>query len=336
MSLCEIRVPTYRRPKLLKRALNSILTQTYSDWRCIVLDDCRNASAQPVVDKMHDSRIIYSQNQRRLGAIGNIDGAFARGPLYGGAYAFVLEDDNYLMPTHIEQSVELLNQSDAKISLCNQYCETAETIDEPGRLTDHKTLNWMYEPGLHDPEDLLPALLFSHGFSNGAAFWRTDCLSNLQIGGWTTRPSIQESLRLLRLRDPVYVSLDATSVWRARDPQNSFAQRRLSVDSIRRFALDGLDKVLVEIEMINYQSHVVKRLGPAKLQTFITGNSIPDFANFRDDRIRSIERAMLINGYDGKIAVTRSFDRLRWRALGYILRHLILPHWMPQHSGNFA
>src|SRR5579862_1131830 len=35
----EIRVPTFRRPELLRRALASVIGQTYPDWRCIVLDD---------------------------------------------------------------------------------------------------------------------------------------------------------------------------------------------------------------------------------------------------------------------------------------------------------
>ena len=44
--LCEVRVPTFRRPTLLKRALLSLIDQTYSNWRCIVFDDCQEKSAK--------------------------------------------------------------------------------------------------------------------------------------------------------------------------------------------------------------------------------------------------------------------------------------------------
>jgi glycosyltransferase involved in cell wall biosynthesis len=323
MHLCEIRVPTYRRPKLLRRALASILEQTCEDWRCIVLDDCTEASARPVVEEILDQRISYAQNSQRLGALGNIDRAFAHGSVLGGRYAFVLEDDNYLMPVHIAKSVDILKESGAKVAFCNQYCETAEVIDQPGQLTNTGTLDWMYEQGNREPDELLPALLFSHGFSNGAAFWRTDCLSDFQIGAATAHPGIQESLRLLRLRDPVYVSLEATSVWRAREPQQSFAERTLSLDSLRRFALGGIDRLTVAIETINYQSEVLKRLGPARINKFIIENTIADFARFKDERVNSIERAMLLCGYDGALD-NRGTRGFQWRLLGYLARYISL------------
>ena len=206
--LCEVRVPTFRRPKLLQRSLTSLTTQTYANWRCIVFDDCPNGSAQSIVDSFRDPRIVYSRNPTQLGAIGNIDKSFAKRPFFNGRYAFVLEDDNYLLPTHIEKAIATLESSGTKVIFCNQFCETLGSPENPDLIRAGQTLNWMYEAGVNDPDDLLPALLFSHGFSNGAVFWRTDCLSNFQIGNVTRRPEIQESLRLLRLKDSVYVSLE--------------------------------------------------------------------------------------------------------------------------------
>jgi len=56
--LCEVRVPTFRRPKLLRRALLSVLEQTYSNWRCVVLDDCPDGSARSIVEAIQDHRKI--------------------------------------------------------------------------------------------------------------------------------------------------------------------------------------------------------------------------------------------------------------------------------------
>jgi hypothetical protein len=134
---------------------------------------------------------------------------------------------------------------------------------------------------------------------------------------------IQESLRLLQLTDPVYVSLEATSVWRARDPQKSFAERRLSLDSIWRFALDGVERLVMEKETIDYQSQVFNKLGPARIKTFIAGNTIPDFSKFRDMRVKSIERAMLLCGYGATNTEWSHLDRIRWLALGFVSRRLI-------------
>lgn len=110
-TLCEVRTPTFRRPTLLKRALISLTAQTYTNWRCIVFDDCPNESARSIVDDINDPRILYSHNPTQLGAIGNIDKSFAKQPFLGGRYAFVLEDDNYLLPMHIESAVTILERN---------------------------------------------------------------------------------------------------------------------------------------------------------------------------------------------------------------------------------
>jgi hypothetical protein len=180
---------------------------------------------------------------------------------------------------------------------------------EPGRIGNEKTLNWMYEEGIYDPDELLPALLFSHGFSNGAAFWRTDCLSDLQIGGSTRREGIQESLRLLRLRDPVYVSLQPTSVWRPRDPQKSCACRKPIRASFWRLASNGIQRVMAEKEGIDCRCAALRRLGEERVLNYIARNTIPDF--FRYHRVVSIERTMLLCGYNTKLTSRRQADRLR-------------------------
>jgi len=311
--LCEVRVPTFRRPKLLRRALLSVVEQTYRHWRCVVLDDCPDGSARSIVEAIQDHRIDHLQNPQRLGAVGNIDKSFFRGPMLGGDYAFVLEDDNYLLPDHIERSIGILSENNARVAFCNQYCEMVDVPGEPGRIGKEKTLNWMYEEGIYSPDELLPALLFSHGFSNGAAFWRTDCLSDFQIGGATRREGIQESLRLLRLREPVYVSLQPTSVWRSRDPQKSCAWR---------FASNGIQRVqrvMAETEGIHCRSAALRRLGKERVLNYIARNTSPDFFY----RIAGIERTMLLCGCNTKLTSRSQADRLIWLLMGRIARYLI-------------
>ena len=317
--LCEVRVPTFRRHKLLRRALLSLLEQTYRHWRCVVLDDCPDGSARSIVEAIQDHRIDHLQNPQRLGAVGNIDKSFFRGPMLGGDYAFVLEDDNYLLPDHIERSIGILSENNASVAFCNQYCEMVDVPGEPGRIGKEKTLNWMYEEGIYSPDELLLALLFSHGFSNGAAFWRTDCLSDFQIGEATRREGIQESLRLLRLREPVYVSLQPTSVWRSRDPQKSSACRKPIFARFWHFASNGIQRVMAETEGIHCRSAALRRLGKERVLNYIARNTSPDFFY----RVAGIERTMLLCGYNTKLTSRSQADRLTWLLMGRIVRYLI-------------
>jgi glycosyltransferase involved in cell wall biosynthesis len=224
-NICEIRIPTYRRPKLLHRALRSVADQTYPHWRCVVFDDCRDGSARKIVEECNDLRFQYRQNDLPLGAIGNIDQCFRNQPFADGQYACVVEDDNFLLPRHLECQLDTCARHHVDVTLSAQLCEKVIVPGEPGELIDAKTLVWIYPSGRHACQEILPAILFSHAFSNGAAFWRIGYDVDFEIGDATKHPGIQETARVLRLRRDVYVSHEATAVWRSNDPSDSFVNK---------------------------------------------------------------------------------------------------------------
>jgi glycosyltransferase involved in cell wall biosynthesis len=322
-SLCEVRIPTYRRPKLLRRALQSLIDQTHHNWRGIVFDDCPSGSAQAVVESIGDDRLVYSRNPAQLGACGNIDKSFAQKALLGGKYAFVLEDDNYLLPTHIERSIDILSRNGVLVAFCNQFCEIIAVAGEPGQVGNVQILNWMYEPGLRRPDDLLPALLFSYGFSNGAAFWSTGCVTDFQIGASTRRPEIQESLRLLRLNECAYVSPEPTSVWRPREPQSASRWRKLTLSGLKRAIAVKINELGAEREKIGYQSAALERLGADQVHRFILTNTNDDFAKHRKERLAKIERTMLLCGYPSKLTSRGYAYRCWFLVLGVIARKML-------------
>ena len=105
-----------------------------------MLDDCPDASARSVVREISDARIAYLQNSPRLGATKNIDESFKSRPIRGGRYAFVLEDDNYLLTNHIETAINVLDRNNVRVALCNQFCEELDVPGAPGRITATKTV----------------------------------------------------------------------------------------------------------------------------------------------------------------------------------------------------
>jgi hypothetical protein len=224
-----------------------------------------------------------------------------------------LEDDNYLLPNHIENSIEVLEENGAKVAFCNQFCEQVLVPGEPGEATRDRTLDWMYEEGLFDAKRLLPALLFSQGFSNGAAFWRTDCLSDFQIGGATKRPGIQESLRLLRIKDPIYISLKPTSVWRSNDPRDSHVNTQGTNYGLLSFIKKRLDDLLEKREKVDYRCAVVDNL---RL------DDILEYVKLKG-RAVEVERSLLLCGYNLQLSHRGSADRVRLFLIGWAARTLI-------------
>ncbi|MDE2578446.1 MAG: glycosyltransferase [Hyphomicrobiales bacterium] len=305
----EIRVPTYRRPVLLERALRSALAQTDADWRCIVFDDCAQHSARPLVESLGDARFVYRANAVQRGAIGNIDQCFRNSPYAGGGFALVLEDDNYLLPEHIAAQRTLAQRKNVGVVFAGQFCEKVLTAGQPGERTSEKTLVWIYREQTYEAATAAAALLFSHAFSNGAAFWRLGGPSDFEIGAAVTDdPGMQETLRILRLAEPVFVSHEATAVWRWNDPSDSYVSAKADKPSRWRRALEARRR-------LDARAIYLRGAGAAGMMKAL--------AHFDARFAVEAERAALMAGFDCRLTERDAGSRRKLRARGLALRALV-------------
>ena len=56
-NLVSVIISTYNRPQLLKRAINSVLKQTYKNIEIIVVDDNSSCNNKLIIDDFKSSRI---------------------------------------------------------------------------------------------------------------------------------------------------------------------------------------------------------------------------------------------------------------------------------------
>lgn len=106
----RVYVLTYRRPHLLRRALQSLLDQTYTKWVCEVHNDDPNDEApQRIVNELthKDPRFEYHHHQENWGAIASFNYAFTGGR---EPYASILEDDNWWEPDFLETALNTLHR----------------------------------------------------------------------------------------------------------------------------------------------------------------------------------------------------------------------------------
>ena len=99
---------TYRRPRLLRRALAGLLAQTHSDWICELHNDAPgDPSPRAVMDELapHDPRIVYHDHTHNWGALATFGHAYTGGP---EPFASLLEDDNWWEPDFLAASLRAL------------------------------------------------------------------------------------------------------------------------------------------------------------------------------------------------------------------------------------
>ncbi|MDB5258748.1 MAG: tuaG [Chitinophagaceae bacterium] len=115
MVLFSIVIPTYNRAAFVKKAVDSVIAQTCSDWELIVVDDASTDHTMDVLNSYADPRIRIVRNTLNLerSASRNKGIEAAR-----GEYICFLDSDDYYFPQHLEilrHEVELLNHPVALI-----------------------------------------------------------------------------------------------------------------------------------------------------------------------------------------------------------------------------
>jgi glycosyltransferase involved in cell wall biosynthesis len=102
--LITVIIPTYRRPKLLKRAILSVVRQTYRNIQICVYDNNSGDDTAEVVAEIasDDSRVKYSRHSTNIGMIANINYGISKvaTPLFS-----ILSDDDVMLPGFYEEAL---------------------------------------------------------------------------------------------------------------------------------------------------------------------------------------------------------------------------------------
>ncbi len=112
--LVSIVIPTFNRALLLKRAVSSILKQTYQNFEVIVVDDCSSDSTELVLNNFQDKRIKYIRHEKNMGAVvaRNTGIRVAKGDFI----AFQDSDDEWL-PDKLEKQVKAFVSASANVGV---------------------------------------------------------------------------------------------------------------------------------------------------------------------------------------------------------------------------
>ncbi|MBP6755809.1 MAG: glycosyltransferase family 2 protein [Bacteroidia bacterium] len=110
-------VPAYNYANFIGECLDSVLSQTFKSWECIVIDNGSTDNTQEIVKSYsnNDGRIKYHYtNQKGVSLARNLAVSLSQ-----GTYLLPLDADDKIDPTYLEKAVNIMNQN-PEISLV--YC----------------------------------------------------------------------------------------------------------------------------------------------------------------------------------------------------------------------
>ena len=299
--LVEVRIPTYKRPVLLKRALKSLVGQGHIHWLAFIFDDSPEKEAKQVVESFDDDRLVYFANPENLGGAANIDKCFQGDDLGGGDYACILEDDNWWYESFLSRNITDLKRAGCSILQRNQqvWNQFEDRKEDTGRTTRGR---WLSE-GRYKPREMKACLFLFEGISNGGLFWRTNLESNLVVGPTVEDSGLQEYARTLQLEEPIHFAEEPLAVWSRME--NEMVTRSISADRIWSRGRQSVMRQLVKAY----------------------GSEILDLAEkhaAKSGRKSALERAFLEAGImNRKPAGLPLTERLTMLAKGFIKRQVV-------------
>lgn len=176
MPVCRIYLFTYKRNDLLKRAIKSLIDQTFTDWICELHNDLPGDTFPgEFINSLNDPRFIIKDHPVNLGPTVSFNLA------YTGCeekYASLLEDDNWWEPDFLKEMVKIMDANNL-LDICwsnmkiwqeqpdHTWTYTGKTI---WPVDDDRLFTWP------QPKQALGAL-----HSNGAMLYRGNKAHKYQI-----------------------------------------------------------------------------------------------------------------------------------------------------------
>ena len=127
MPLVSVVIPTHNRSIMLRRALDSVLNQSYENIEIIISDDGSTDDTQEMLTIYSDNRIKIYKNDVARGACNARNNAIN---MATGTYVTFLDDDDEYLPTRIEDMVNVYNEKYAYISAGYYLKISKNRVDE--------------------------------------------------------------------------------------------------------------------------------------------------------------------------------------------------------------
>ncbi len=109
--LISVVIPTHNRAQMLKRAIKSILAQTYNNFEIIIVDDFSQDDTFSVVKNFNNKKIKYIKNKIPKGAAKSRNIGIRNSQ---GEFIAFLDDDDEWLPQKIEKQLKLFQNSKDK------------------------------------------------------------------------------------------------------------------------------------------------------------------------------------------------------------------------------
>lgn len=147
--LVSIIMPSYNTAQYIAETIQSVLTQTYTNWELIIVDDCSIDNTDEIIATFTDSRIRYLKNEHNSGAAVSRNRALKEAK---GKWIAFLDSDDVWHPEKLEKQISFMEKNGYAFTY-TEYEEIDETssplgiyVSGPKKITKAGMYNYCW-PG---------------------------------------------------------------------------------------------------------------------------------------------------------------------------------------------
>jgi glycosyltransferase involved in cell wall biosynthesis len=133
--LVSVVVPSYNHEKYLEKAVESVLSQGFTNFELLISDDGSTDNSWDVIQGFSDSRITIFQQERNLGPVGNLVFLIKKSK---GKYIALLNSDDSWKGGKLRKQVEIM-ESDESLGACFTW---ADLVDGTGHRINGEEAVW--------------------------------------------------------------------------------------------------------------------------------------------------------------------------------------------------
>jgi glycosyltransferase involved in cell wall biosynthesis len=140
--ICSIIIPTFNRANLLQHTLDSILSQTYSNWECVLVDDGSTDNTIEIIKNnvLSDARFKFYKRPTNLkkGANSCRNYGFSK---VSGEFVQWFDSDDIMFPSMLEEKINkiIFDKSDIVIARLGFFKNEIDEFYTDDRMTIEST-----------------------------------------------------------------------------------------------------------------------------------------------------------------------------------------------------
>jgi glycosyltransferase involved in cell wall biosynthesis len=163
--LLSINMPVYNGACYIKESIQSILSQTFSDFELIIIDDGSTDNTVAIIEEFKDSRIRVVYNSKKTGLAHVRNKAILESK---GKYIALLDSDDISYPDRFKLQVDFLNRNPSHCLVCGW----TDIIDANGNITGQEYFNY-------SDKEIAAALFFHNCISQSSVMLRKSMLPSV-------------------------------------------------------------------------------------------------------------------------------------------------------------